>query len=352
MIHMRKESMASLLVVSWALAGSLAAAQRQPHDALKKHAGFTDAELRDMEQGQVVSKILEVEDATEVAVIGAVWIEASPEEFVARQKDIENLEKGDQVLAIKKLSVPPKLSDFATLEFPAADLDDLATCKIGDCPVKIDAPALLRIQSEIDWSAKDAHQQANRLIQRLAFEGIEAYLKGGDASLGAYRDKKRPLFLEKEFKILLQNSPYIIEYDPDFHAYLEKFPNVELEGREEYFYWSKVQFGLKPTVRLSHVVIYPIDEPGLNTQYVIGSKMLYASHYFHTGLELKYLSRDTAKPDAKGFYLVSVNRSRSDGLTGFFGGIIRSRAQSGARDGLRGALENAKTEFESAAGQE
>ena len=75
--------------------------------------------------------------------------------------------------------------------------------------------------------------------------------------------------------------------------------------------------------------------------------MLYASHYFHTGLELKYLSRDSAKPDAKGFYLISVNRSRSDGLTGFFGGIIRSRAQSGARDGLAAALEDAKTLLES-----
>ena len=175
---------------------------------------------------------------------------------------------------------------------------------------------------------------------------METYLEGGDKTFGAYRDKKRPLYLDKEFDGLLENSPYILEYDPKFHAYLDDFPEAELPGGEDFLYWSKVKFGLKPTVRVSHVVIYPITE-GRNIEYVIGSKMLYASHYFHTGLELKYLSRDSAKPDAKGFYLISVNRSRSDGLTGFFGGIIRSRAQSGARDGLAAALEDSKKLLES-----
>ena len=49
-----------------------------------------------------------------------------------------------------------------------------------------------------------------------------------------------------------------------------------------------------------------------------------------------------------GFYLVSVNRSRSDGLTGFFGGIVRNRAQAGAKEGLAGALANAKRKLEAA----
>jgi len=328
-----------------------AIAQRVPHDALKKHAGFTDAELRDMEQGKVVSKILETNDPTEVAVIGAVWVDASPEEFIRRQIDIENFEKGDQVLAIQKIGDPPKLSDFSRLQFPEDDLNDLPKCKVGDCPVKIDEPSLVRLQAEVDWKAANAHQEANRLIRQLGYEGLAAYAKGGNAALGAYRDKKRPLFLDKEFETLLENSPYVLEYDPDFHNYLENYPTAKLQGAQEFFYWSKVQFGLKPTVRMSHVVIYPVDK-GNGTDYIIGSKMLYASHYFHTGLELKYLVRDTTRPEAEGFYFVSVNRSRSDGLTGFFGGIVRNRAQAGAREGLAGALENAKNEFESAAGQE
>ena len=98
---------------------------------------------------------------------------------------------------------------------------------------------------------------------------------------------------------------------------------------------------MRPTVRVSHVVIYPLDE-GQDADVAIASKMLYASHYFHVALELKYLIRDPARPDDNAFYLLSVNRSRSDGLTGLFGGIVRSAAQSEARKGLAFALETGK----------
>ena len=333
-------------ILAIAIAGDLVAAnteaaQREPHAALKRHVGLTDAELREMEQGKVIAKVLETDNKNEVAVFGAVWIEATIDRFVRWQKDIETFEGGDAVLAIQKITRPPRLADFAKLTFPEDDLDDLRKCRVGNCPVKVDEAGLERLQSQVDWSASNAHQQANRVIRQLMLEGMESYLEGGDAAFGAYRDKKRPLFLDKEFDGLLENSPYLLEYDPEFHAYLDRFPAAELPGSEEFLYWSKVQFGLKPTVRVSHVVIYPLQDAD-DAEVVIGSKMLYASHYFHVGLELKYLVRDTARPDANGFYLISLNRSRSDGLTGLFGGIVRSRAQSGARDGVAGALETTK----------
>jgi hypothetical protein len=165
------------------------------------------------------------------------------------------------------------------------------------------------------------------------FEAVTEYHKGGDKTFGAYLDKDRPIFLAKEFDGLLKNSPYLMEYVPEFHHYLNNYPNAELPGAVDFLYWSKVQFGLRPTVRVSHVVIYPLD----TGTAVIGSKMLYASHYFHTALELRIL-----KPDAQGYYLVSINRSRSDGLTGLFGGVVRRKAQSEALEGLESFLEMGK----------
>ena len=46
-------------------------------------------------------------------------------------------------------------------------------------------------------------------------------------------------------------------------------------------------FGLKPTIRISHVTIQEGQEGT-----VVASKMLYASHYFWTGLELRALLPD------------------------------------------------------------
>jgi hypothetical protein len=321
---------------------------REPHTFLKTYVGFTDADLSAIEQGQVVAKILETNNKTEVAVFGIVWIKGSVTTFTRWQKDIERFEAGDAVEAIKKISEPPTLSDFDTLAFPAEDLDALRKCKVGNCPVKGSSEGLARIQREVDWSAPDAHAQANRLIRQMMLERTQTYMQNGDEGLGVYRDKKRPLFLEEEFDGLLENSPYLVRYLPDFHRFLDDYPNAELPGSEDFFYWSRVKFGLKPTVRLNHVVVFPYEVDG-RKNLAIGSKMLYASHYFHTALELKVLVRDSAKPDAEGFYLVSLNRSRSDGLTGLFGGIVRSKAQSEAQKGVASALNAAREALEDAA---
>jgi hypothetical protein len=268
-------------------------------------------------------------------------VDAPIDYFVSWQRDIERFESGDAVHAIKKISEPPRIEDFDALTFPEEDLDALPKCRVGKCEVKVDEPTLLRLQNEIDWSAPDAHARAGRLIRQLALEAMQEYIEGGDRALGAYRDKKRPSYLDKEFGELLTSSPYLVEYIPELHRYMKDYPNAELPGSEDFLYWSLVEFGLRPTVRMNHVVIYPLEE-GENASVAIGSKMLYASHYFHSALELKFLVKDTANPAAEGFYFISINRSRSDGLTGLFGGIVRSSAQSEARKGLDYALGTAK----------
>ena len=77
---------------------------------------------------------------------------------------------------------------------------------------------------------------------------------------------------------------------------------------------------------------------------VIASKMLYASHYFWTALELRVLIPDASR--GPGFWFVSVNRSRSDGLDGFTGRIVRSRVRSEAQDSLARSLTATKTRLE------
>ncbi len=222
---MRKRTTLSLFacLMAWTLTVSTGAGQtepRQPHTFLKEYIGFTDAaELRELEQGRVVTKVLETNEKTEVAVFGIVWVEAPIDSFVRWQKDIEHFESGDAVKAIKKISNPPQLSDFDTLIFPEKDLDAIPKCKVGDCKVKVGAERMARLQTEVDWSAPDAHEQANRLIRQMIFEYAKEYLRDGDEALGVLRDKKRPTFIEKEFDGLLDNSPYLVKYIPEFHRY-------------------------------------------------------------------------------------------------------------------------------------
>ena len=75
--------------------------------------------------------------------------------------------------------------------------------------------------------------------------------------------------------------------------------------------------------------------------------MLYSSHYFWTALELRVLLPDATR--GPGFWLITVNRSRSDGLSGFTGRVIRGRPRSEVANGARAALVATKTRLESKA---
>jgi hypothetical protein len=63
---------------------------------------------------------------------------------------------------------------------------------------------------------------------------------------------------------------------------------------------------LKPTIRIKHLTI--AEQP---THVDVVSKMLYASHYFWTAIELRVMVPDAAR--GEGFWFATVNRSRSDG---------------------------------------
>ena len=77
---------------------------------------------------------------------------------------------------------------------------------------------------------------------------------------------------------------------------------------------------------------------------VVASKLLYASHYFWPALELRVLVPDPSR--GVGFWFVSVSRSRSDGLSGFTGSIIRGRVREAARAGQESALLATKKRLE------
>jgi hypothetical protein len=64
--------------------------------------------------------------------------------------------------------------------------------------------------------------------------------------------------------------------------------------------------------------------------------LLYASHYFWSALETRFLIADQTRSDS--CYVVTVERSRSDGLTGFTGTLIGGTVRSHARQALIDAL--------------
>jgi hypothetical protein len=92
-------------------------------------------------------------------------------------------------------------------------------------------------------------------------------------------------------------------------------------------------------VRINHVVI--VEQPD---GAAVATKMLYANHYFWTAIELKVLVPDPAR--GAGFWFASVSQSRSDGLGGSLGRVIRGKVRDEAQKGMEAALRAAKASLE------
>jgi len=306
---------------------------------IKAHVKLTPEKHKQLLAGQPVMQLLESDPTKEVAIFGAVWVAAPIARYVDAVKNIEEFEKGDNFLVTKRISSPPRLEDFERLSLPPDDLADLKTCKVGDCELKLGEAALVRIQKTTDWSKPTATADVERTFRGLALEYVTGYLEGGNSRLAIYRDAARPTFVAQEFATMVDRMPSLTIYLPDLKKYLLGYPKVTLPKSESFLYWQEAKFGLKPTLRINHLTI--ADQP---THVAVVSKMLYASHYFWTAIELRILVRDPAR--GEGFWFANVNRSRSDGLDGFTGSLIRGKVRGEAEEGMQAALKITKSRME------
>jgi hypothetical protein len=312
---------------------------------LEKDMGLTAPEMQSVIAGLPVAKLLKTQTADEVAIFGIVRINAPQEMFIEKLRDIVAFESGKGVLGIGRFHSPPVLRDVAALQIDEKELREIPNCKPGDCSIKLSDQVMHFLQTQIDWSSPKAATQAQSVIRKAFIDYVAEYQKTGDDALAVYNDKGKPEAIRDSLRQLLQNSSHLIQYDPQLATYLEKYPQARPPDAEDIFYWQQGEFGLKPVVRASHLVIHRMQHEN-HVTYAIASKMLLASHYFRAALELKSVVPDTATPDAKSFYLVCLNRSFVDSLTGIKGRLIRGTVLQKSKESLARYLAGVKQKTE------
>jgi hypothetical protein len=313
---------------------------------LLRQERFSAADLRALDAGEAVVKSLDTPVRQALAHFGTVYVDAPIDRFVDRFGDIERFESGPGIPQIGRFSSPPRLEDLASLTLPAKDVTALARCRPGDCDVKLSAAAMARFRNHVDWSSPTAALQANAIARTMILDLVHAYQATGNAALGHYDDGGTTLPVAEQFRALLGSSHRLPVPVPELMLYLDEYPRSRPAGAEEFFYWSMVDFGLKPTVRVNHVIIYPLAAKPSGVSHVIAIKQLYATHYFHTTLELRFLVKDDRPATRRGFYLLSITRSRNDGTTGFTGSLLRPIISRRSRNAVRGYLQHLKRQLE------
>jgi hypothetical protein len=316
-------------------------AKKEIYDYFRQYIGLSDGQITAVSNGTVLVKELPSSTPAEIILLGTVYVNSRPQTYMKLIRDFDALRRLPSYLAIQPFSTPPQLSDLRGFTLDSNDIDDLRVCVPGNCNVNLPAEKIEEFKDSIDWSAKDAADQVNNLAQKLALEALIAYQKGGDSALGAYQDDKNPIWISEQFQKLVAELKLLPVYLPEFRDCLLEYPKCGLPNVEDQFYWEKVKFGLKPTIRLVHAIFYP--EPGGELAFVYALKQLYSSHYFRAAIDLSACAKAADRP---GFFIITVKALEVDGLTGIKGAMVRKVVIGRAQTSLEGILADTKKALE------
>lgn len=318
----------------------------EPFKFFRQYVGLQEDQIAAVRSGKAIAKILDSRTPDEVFVFGSVYVHSTPEKYLKLASDIGALRKLPSYLAIQKFSDPPEPSDLNGFTLETEDIQQLKNCEPGKCEVQLPTEAMDAFHQSVNWSAPDVANQVNQLAQKLALEALHRYIQGGNPALGTYRDKKHPAVVADTFQSLVSRSKALPVYLPELDRYLLDYPEAKSENIESQFYWEKVNFGLKPTLRIVQAILYR-GMSSSDPAYAIAVKQLYASHYFETALDLTVCVRDQEHPEHPGIYLITLKGSQQAGLTGLKGGIVRKVAVDKTRSSLERALGAIKQKLES-----
>jgi hypothetical protein len=333
-----------ILIIAAALPGS---SQSIPdlQTFFRQDIGLSEDQIAAIRSGKAVAKALPSRTPAEVFLFGAIYIHAAPESYLTFAHDFDRRREHSAYWALGVFGNPPQLSDLKDFSFSNDEVQALKKCTPGDCQIQLPASSIKEFHRSINWSADDVSEQVNRLLQKTALQRLLAYQREGNQALGVYNDKHDPTVVPQQFAYMLTYAKALPAHLPDFYTYLLAYPHAKPANVEDTFYWARVKFGLKPTLRVVQMVTMRGDSAD-PVAYAIAEKQLYSSHYFETALDLSFCVRAKDHQEQPGFYLITAMGSEQAGLTGVKGAAIRKAAVGRSISHLQSALTTIRNTLE------
>ena len=199
-------------------------AQKQPLSVFTR-LGLTPKEVAAVDSGRPVAKVLSRGERSEVYVFGAVHITGSPATYLKSARDIKRLAAAEGYLGIGELPATPiATADLGGLVLDPDDIKSLKDCKEGDCDVQLPSASIEAFRESLRWDQPDAADEVNRLAREMVTNLIGQYRKGGNATLGEYRDKKHPSRISEQFEKMVGRATALPDVMPELKQYLLRYP--------------------------------------------------------------------------------------------------------------------------------
>ena len=311
---------------------------------IHENAAFDEADFAQLHRGEVVVTTLPSRHKQEVSVYGVVRVEAPAEVFLQSFRDTIGIKNSPAILEIGRFSMVPTAEDLKTLTMETRDIEDLKSCVVGNCELKLSAKMIAQFKESVDWHASDYAAQTTRAYKSMLLDYVKDYLNRGDQALIEYTDKSTTASLLEGQRALLGSLPTAFREIPETGNSLSRQSVVPVENT---IVWSKIKFGLKPVLAINHIVIFKIEQES-GPQILVLSKQIYANHYFDASIGLTGLARNPAS-DHDQYYLFYENHSLVDGLQGILSGIKRRLIEREAVEGLKTILQGTKIRLDARA---
>jgi len=336
------------MAVAVATIPSATAAQGMPPSLtqfLQQTIGLHPDEIRAVTSGKAVVRLLDSPDRREIPVFGVVRIAVTRSFYVQRAADFRTSLQIASRRRFALFSDPAVPADVAALSVAHDDVQDLAHCRAGACRLKLSAGTIARVRALIDSAPAAADSVVTAYVRQRAIEYVTGYRARGDSALVVYADEDSVTAAAQVFAAMLSRSPYVYQYAPSLERYLEQYPQNRPTDVTEALFWSEDDLpGLKPTITITHEVIY--TPPELAGCTLIVAKQLYADHYLDGAIDVTAVVEETT--GQTGLYLIFLHRLHFDELPS--GGLVNVRGKviGKLRDATRTVLTDAKTAAERA----
>ncbi len=281
-------------------------------DDVLKALPISDAQKQQVLEGEVVKWTTLEAGERELAVGVILLMKATPEKAAQLFRGAAGYKLIEAVTAHGVISGKGTEADFANLALdPNGETE--ATRYLGAEPgddLNLDSQEIEAFQALRTTSTDAGGKQkaVEALIRKNFLARLQAYQAKGLAGVSPYeRGDNEERLQSQEIRLSVEANKILASLYPKFNEVLLNYPNADMTGVEESFFWLNIEVFSRPLLVLSHRMLYKEGDT-----YVVSDRHFYTSHEYN-GLQ----AVGGAWPKDGGSLIVYLYRISTDQVGGF-----------------------------------
>ncbi len=308
---------------------------------------FQDADLEKLLAGEIVSYDVEAGTDKELAIVVALLIRAPIDQLTDFVRKGQILRAGKTVIDVHLLGDnPPSEELFSGVGFTADESKEVAELLrvVPGSKFNLSSEEIERFNSVArkagsSGSADDpaVMKAINDTYRVILMERYKAFRQGGLSAIASYDRGKKSVDAGAELRDKVQRATYLKEIMPDFHRALLNYPNDGKDDIHNLYAVIKQVADDRPTYVLSRRM-YRL-EPG---EYAIN---VYQEFYVGHSYNSMQIAGGAVQIE-QGTLIFYGNRTSTDQVAGFGGGMKRSIGRGMLRSAVIEHFESIRRTFE------